>query len=733
MSAAKNDKSKPSGPGDIPSPFVAPESQKQRWVKYGANVALTIVVVIVLAWGVGYLAQKYNSRVDTTQAGLYSLKPQTVNIIKGLGQKVKIVSLYAKPQQGDADPGAQDYAGVVADLLQEYQRKGKNIEVETIDPIAEGSKVDQLIEQVKEKYGGEVKLYRQFLGDFPKTLEQIKKFAEDELAKLKTLPFDDVQDQQLQETMGLTVITVQGFPQLLERTQQLIERENKQKIPNYKGAVESVRGNTESLGQMLERVIADFGKLKDDKKVPETIRGYMADSLPRYEAQKKTADEVLERIKNLGELKLDELRQSLRQYNSILVMGEKEWRVLPFNEVWRAPRNLRAVNFDTEGEQLKRQFAGEQQVSTAIVALTTEKQPKVVFVRPGGPPLASSMMSMMGRGGDAPLSDLADRLRDYNFEVLEKDLSGQWAMQSQMQGMPAMPEPSDDQIKDAVWIVLSYAPAMGQMGPNPLGSKVQGHLAGGGSALMLFTIGSDPLEAATGEWGIDVDTDAVAVHELIKTAGARSSDMIEDAQRIPFVFVGKEYGDHPLVKPLASLESLLAPMLVVKTSQAQGVKTTPLLPLPTEPKTWGERDYRDALQGQPVEFNPKDDGAGDVPGPIHAGAAAEKVDGKGARVVAIGGLEMFTNNMLSMPDRELLKRGILVARFPGNAELFTNAIYWLSRMDTMIAISPAAMEVSRIEPMSRATLLTWRVGVLVVGLPLLVLLLGAGVYVRRRD
>ena len=41
---------------------------------------------------------------------------------------------------------------------------------------------------------------------------------------------------------------------------------------------------------------------------------------------------------------------------------------------------------------------------------------------------------------------VADRLREYNIEVLEKDISGQWqmqAMQMQMQGMPLAPEPSD--------------------------------------------------------------------------------------------------------------------------------------------------------------------------------------------------------------------------------------------------------------------------------------------------
>ena len=71
------------------------ESQKERWIKYGANVGLVSLIVIALAILVGYLAQKYDKRLDTTIGGLYSLKPQTVNIIKENTQKVKLVSLYS--------------------------------------------------------------------------------------------------------------------------------------------------------------------------------------------------------------------------------------------------------------------------------------------------------------------------------------------------------------------------------------------------------------------------------------------------------------------------------------------------------------------------------------------------------------------------------------------------------------------------------------------------------------
>jgi hypothetical protein len=71
--------------------------------------------------------------------------------------------------------------------------------------------------------------------------------------------------------------------------------------------------------------------------------------------------------------------------------------------------------------------------------------------------------------------------------------------------------------------------------------------------------------------------------------------------------------------------------------------------------------------------------------------------------------------------------------FPGNGELFTNSVFWAAHQDTLIDISPEAMDVGRISYMSPRVLSFWRVGVLLVGVPGMVLLLGAGVYLKRRD
>ena len=62
---------------NVADPVIQYESQQQRWIKYGANVALSVIVAIVLVALLVYLAEKKNHRTDMTAEGNYSLKPQT--------------------------------------------------------------------------------------------------------------------------------------------------------------------------------------------------------------------------------------------------------------------------------------------------------------------------------------------------------------------------------------------------------------------------------------------------------------------------------------------------------------------------------------------------------------------------------------------------------------------------------------------------------------------------------
>src|SRR4030095_14612738 len=97
-----------------------PEAQKERWVKYGANVALTSIIVLVLTGLVIWAAQgslpmtrKLRGRADLTSDSSNQLKPQTVSLIKDLPGKVTLVSLYPKLKREDTVAMGDTYQRVL--------------------------------------------------------------------------------------------------------------------------------------------------------------------------------------------------------------------------------------------------------------------------------------------------------------------------------------------------------------------------------------------------------------------------------------------------------------------------------------------------------------------------------------------------------------------------------------------------------------------------------------------
>lgn len=711
------------------------ESQHQRWLKYGLNVAVSVLAVVVIAGLLIYLAQRSARRIDTTAAGLYSLKPQTINIVNGLKGKVKLVSLYSdtKFPQGMTKDEHASYKSAVADLLDEYRRKsGGKVDVELIDPVNQSIKVDDLVTDVTRRYASEIQKYKEFLDAWPKQNESLSSAAKSEAALVNELPFDQIQSRDLAQTIILTIYTVKDLPEEIEDGSKRIERRLKQNPPDYKGATETIRTNMDALSAKVDEIISGFTRQKDSKDAPEKIRAYMSESLPRYQALKKQADDLIAQIDKLGELKLDTIRRSLREEVSpILVMGENEIRVISFNDTWPMPTSPRQLG--ASPENIKRRFGGEQQITSAMLALSSPTKPKAVFVRAGGAPLAEAGFPGFSRSG--PLAVVAQRLRDMNFDVQEKDLSGQWEQQAQMRQMPGAPEPSDDEIKDALWIVINTAPQQPQnpmmpMPPTTIVPRVKEHLDNGGSALVLVDTRGDDLKEALEPWGVQILSDKVAVHETVKaTEGPGQRDIADRAQQVPFVWVLNDYGDHLITSTMKSLEGVLVPLVPVRVTNKPGLKSTAILPLPTTPKSWMESDLEGAMRadGTPT-FDEK---SGDLPGPIFGGAVVEGA--KGNRLVVIGSLYFATSELLGLPDEALYQRGILASRFPANGELVTNSVYWLTKNEPMIAISPAAMEVARLPSMSPGTLSFWKNGVLLVGLPGLVLVAGVGVWVLRRD
>lgn len=716
------------------------ESQKDRWVKYGANVLLTVVVVLLLGGFLIYIAQRHNVRRDTTRGGNYSLKPQTVKLVESLPQKVKLVGLFTRTRHEEQEKKVDDQDNVavrfqqVGDLLQEYQQKsGGKIAVDMIDPIAEPNKLDALFNEVAKKYGNDVNKYNDVLKVYPDTVKKINAISAEEMDALKKLA-EAVNkpsggggvNRKIAETIDDVVNTVRGFPPFLQMIGDQVKKQLDLKVPDYAGAVNAIKSNLGDLAGNAGEILKQFKDLAADAKTPAPVKEYITASTPRFEALKKAADDLIAMTGSLGQLKqLDDLRQN--KSNTIAVMGETDMKVLPTSSLFPA-EDTRGYD-PTASEKPRQRFAGEQLVTTALYTLTHPAKRKIAIIRSGGEPLAMRMGFSAG-----PFAVIADRLRDVDFEVLEKDITGQWAMQAQMQRMPVPPEPTDEQLKDAIWVVFDMPVDPQAMMQNPaagqLGAKLAEHLKGGGSAMVLVNPNSDNLSSALAPWGIETRPEYIMVHEKIQATGRRSEDVVNEYLREQPFFLLKDYGDHALTRPIQSLDGFFVPLVPVSAKPVQGITSANLLPVPTTPKPWAERNVQDVFEGKPVEFSAtgKDGAPGDLDqGPFYGGAAAE--NDKGARLIVFGCAQFPMNQFFRLKDPQ----NPAALRFPGNGELFVNSAYWLAKMDSMIAISPTALDVSRVAPIGDGALNFWRVGVLIVGLPLFVLAAGTFVYLKRRD
>ena len=740
--------------------MIPPETQQQRWLKYGGNVVLVSVIVIALAALLIYISESNKlprrlGRLDTTSGGLYSLKPQTQSVIRDNKQKITIISLYTKARQsqGGVDESAAETTGiapidkpaVVSDLLDEYRTQGSNITTEIVDPDLNPGKVEELIKDVMKNYGGEVDKYKTFIDSVPDKYTKMMQISDAEVGKIKSA-FRESNTDEVDQSVALAMFSVQELPDMLKQGQKEYTKALQLKVPDYKRVTDSIGENMTALSQLLGKVIAGFNRGKDDKAVPTPMRDYMSASLPRYTELKKEADDLVVSEKGLGELKLDTLRDALKQKNPLLVRGEKEWRVIPYEKIWKTDTRSRGNG------PMRPQFAGEQMITTAIISLNQPSKPKVCFVRAGGQPVAE------GR-----LSSIADRLRDYNFEVSEKDLTGTWAMQAMQQQQTPAPEPSDADVDDAVWVVYIETaqgnPMMG--GPPPsIAEKVNEHLekghhwangskADGGSAFVMFARTGDPstpldnLDGALTSFGIKARTDAMIVHPKVKFEGQADNNIVRIAPHVPYIFTYTEWGDHMITNPIQSLMGLLLAAVPIEVTHVDGVTSASLIPAPGAPnfpESWGETNMASLEEG-PDSAGPKFDAKLDMAAPVYAGAAAEKKSG--ARVVCTGsGVSLVGatgridpgSTIVDMADQDVVeKKQMYTPQFPGSAEFFMNSVFWLSHQDSMIAISPSAMNISRIGEIHPVMLKFWHIGVLLIGLPGLVLVAGAMAYYSRQD
>jgi gliding motility-associatede transport system auxiliary component len=332
-------------------------------------------------------------------------------------------------------------------------------------------------------------------------------------------------------------------------------------------------------------------------------------------------------------------------------------------------------------------FKGEQAFTSAILEVTESKVPKVYLTAGHGEPALDSFER--GRG----YSEAKQLLERDNVTVASWDSLGKGEV-------PA----------DASAVVVA-GPRTAFLGPET--AALQKYLAGGGRALFLL----DPVLPGPGGPPADL-----GLGGLLDAYGVKlvNDIVIDPANAVPLVgpetVIANHYGTHPIVRSLSEQGlPVLFPLArsVAKAQANPDSSTAATMLIETTSEGWGETGLSklDAVQKD------SEDVAGPVTIALAVGPADEKKAGeKSARLVVVGNSRFVTNGSLSNA---------------GNANLFLNALHWLTGQEKLVGIAPKTPEQSSLA-LTRSQVN--RIGLFAMaGMPLFAILLGVWVWYRRRD
>lgn len=716
-------------------------SARKRRVVYGLNVAVTVVLAVAVLALVVWAAGAYGGRVDLTRAGVNSLSLRTVQLLRGLDEPITITGLYSTFLK-DVRPHAEKHKNRVGDLLDLYETAARGkVTTRMVDPSDDPAQVTTLLRRLAEKpaYQDESAPHAEALDAFPALSASLIALMQDEMAELERLRDADPRVAEIRE-LGIIVRNLRLMLREAQGTETDLKTLESDEIPRYGRAVGLVTDYLEQVQQVLEGA-RDWmtGSGASVPGITDETKGFLEGAAQRYRAVLTDLKGLLDKAQDLKDVKLEDLYENLKRGQTVLVETPREALVLSQNEVWPW-RTDRTAPEPPDGDS--RDFAGEQAVSSAILKLTQKERTAVVFTRFGGQPLLRPAMPQgpMMQTPQAPYQALNELLQEQNF-IMEE-----WDVQSQE---------DPPEIADAARTIFVVFPPEPPRQPNPMRPAPTPRInaqqkqrifdAVKESGMAVFLSRWAPPSAPyipipekyefknylQSNWGVEVVDSHVALEfvpnpqrEGLKVPAGRSALITSKVFR---------YTDHPIGKPLRGLPAafqMVAPLKIDSEARPEGVTLEPVAVVDETEDVWAIKDlnrFTGDLQKNQGTRQYEDD----IRSPFPLAIAATSDEGQ--KLVVLGSDRFVADAVTNMSQLVMVGGALRLAKlYPGNSDLFINALHWLTGNADRIAVGPQRGDIPRLEKLkAEGTLKFTRV--FLVGIwPGLALLIGAGVWLLRR-
>jgi hypothetical protein len=233
-------------------------------------------------------------------------------------------------------------------------------------------------------------------------------------------------------------------------------------------------------------------------------------------------------------------------------------------------------------------------------------------------------------------------------------------------------------------------------------------------------------------WGVAVEDTHLALQFVVNPQ--RAGLMLPATRNLVIDSHVFHYTDHPIGTPLRGLPAAfqaVAPLRIVTGDEApEDVTLEPVVEVNDTEDVWAignlARINEDFQKNQGTRRY--DD---DIPAPFPLSIAA--TDSEGRKLVVFASDGFVSDSVVNMAQMVMVGGAFRLAKlYPGNTDLFINALHWLTGNADRIAVGPQRSNVPRLDKLQEGATLTFT-RVFLVGIwPALALLVGAGVWLLRR-
>ena len=761
-------------------------TQTRRWLVFGSNVAVAIVLATILAavvvWMSGTLLRG-RTRSDWTATGRFSLSPRSKNLLADLPCDVRLTNLYSHAPEV---PASEEQYQRVQDLLEEYGTASTKVTVEAVNPAVDAGGVEKLVTRLRDRYADELEAPKALVGEFS-ALHQDLGDAMAAQAKRLNAAADAWKDGN-PDAVGALRMVSQRWQQLKvvgDFTASGIKSLTDQALPAYTTALTRAK-------EYLKQVRENFGALPDlckqirdlvkDAPLPDPVKSILDDTetytllIQRIEAFEKKGGDV----KESG---LDAIRRDIADGEVVLIETS-------------VPKGVLRVR-GAEGEALRKIAldSGAEKVTPAIEKAGGAAKPSTDAFEVITPPEKLQAVKEALAKAKIPVESAetvkrADTVKVVAFddiwvrnprqaaeeETPERLFAGEQAVSSALLGVcykkrPALlfvsagaPATSGtppmmgggmrgpymemaDRLRKANFIVEDWNLMRGPEMPDPPDASKR-----------ILVLVPPPPPNPQRPTPPPSPEQYKPIIDLIK-GGAPAILMGEPSNmfqpQVPYAELFADFGVdakfgavavHNVVVDAAGTEKAI-PQIEI-TAYAPHEIASPLGALPSivltasplvikgelpegvtaEPilNMPGGRDYwADTVAFEAMRGQAKRHETDDIAGPVPLVVAATRKIGDETQKVVLFGDGDFAQDRVAF-YRDMLGREM----FPGNSELFLNACLWVSGKDHLITVSPEALQARRIGEMGGWTLPLQII--VIAGLPALVLIAGIVVYVVRR-